>query len=342
MSDNSFPTKYTGLDGHDVFGILIPGFVFCCFLIITWRYSEGENLVKIYTNYLADKELYRIITTICLILIVSYVAGHIIGSFSVLFLEKIFIQKIYGYPYIAILYPNDPITDPIHERSNFYKTVSILLLIFMAFYDLRYLKTEFIGITPRSIARVAFWLCFSLCLLRFVSKQFNNSYNHLNIIRKKSILLLGVTAEIYNRTLDLFVIRQYIPLNNSLDSNSIISFNKKFQEIFQITPQKQIGTENYWAVYLFLFNNDPIYRTKASKLISQITFSRNMSFAFLLSSLLLGFATHYTKNTGVHLAYNAFFLLIFSFVMSLRYYYFYWLFSKYTFRTFIYINKPTA
>ncbi len=103
---------------YDFFGYLIPGMtlIFNIYLICIgyhWSLSGDKNISLISpVNYFledmskilnSNASTFFQITVVIFLLIFAYVIGHIIGSISSLFLDRILVFKAYGYPYESII-----------------------------------------------------------------------------------------------------------------------------------------------------------------------------------------------------------------------------------------------
>jgi hypothetical protein len=97
---------------YDIFGYLIPGAIFCVAIVLV---IDADHLGRVVVdlNKIASEQAYKPdyiigfalaflryspIAGFTLILLVFYIAGHIVATFSSLFFERLFVRYCLGFP----------------------------------------------------------------------------------------------------------------------------------------------------------------------------------------------------------------------------------------------------
>ena len=138
------------LDLYDFFGYLAPALSFFIvlflfeYLLMKINVSDGlyifkfVNLIfKINSNYIF------LLSLVIIFVVILYVFGHLIATISCLFIDRIFINKAYGYPYKSLLfnYNNDGSNYKEKEgvQVNYYRSLFLFInlsLLLLFFYNL--------------------------------------------------------------------------------------------------------------------------------------------------------------------------------------------------------------
>jgi hypothetical protein len=316
---------------YDFLAYFVPGFVFilCVYFIedlliqkINFEASNYFLLFKIHyifnpiINLLKESNnwLYSLLMALLLI-IISYVIGHIVASFSAFFLDRNLIGRYFKYPYKTLL-KYTKTTDDTKKLKVGEKIISVIFLINL------------------------FILILLLC-----NKFFSDC-----LIYKSSILvlILGVFLSEYISMIIKIIkdlIKLLLNVGDPFDDYFKIKFEETFSKAFDY-DYENADTNIYWYTRNFIIERSHELNEMLKNWFNLYSFSRNLSTAFYLAYLILSFELiflerniHFDLNFSQSIIVYIIIILIISIILLIRYAYLYYVYyNKYLYRSFVYLN----
>lgn len=304
----------------------------------------------------------------------AYVTGHVVSSFSSLFIDRVLIFKGHGYPYRSLLKLHRKKFDrkgPHTYHGAFYRGVFFWSNIALLSV---YSWAAFGGWTLK--VNAAFWCSGVLGSILAKLVVSNNGWRkpgtyvyglRARLITKRRIMgmarrssqkkrgvvgwLLNVVNmnwawRIYSSPYDMLA-RLYASYTNSqgaLEPQIREAYTTHFREQFGCNPE-DLASSNYWLTSCFVIRRSPEFARMTFNWLRLYEFARNLSTAFYLAFVYC-VIIQITHRSGLRpIGDKALFvgpLVLFglSFLMLGRYYYLYVCYlSKFVFRAFIYLNR---
>ena len=308
------------------------------------------------------------------IVLLSYVAGHLVDSVSMLLIDRTLVFKGYGYPYANLLVPapdentaashnaeglepHDPIWDP--YSATFYRGAFLLL---NAYFSLRFTELVFrhtgwrVGeMTARDEARfvmVLFVIQVALKIVSGGSRAEHDTWLKRQLQHERwgralydfARKLAGIVASPMN--LIVGILKPVL--------NTRFSFNASFRKKYLIHFERRFGlaahtaqSNNFWLTYCFLTSHSPSLTASLRRWETLFLFSRNLStalflyFQFVLIWLFMHspFLSWRDKNVATALE-GAAFAYVLSLILLIHFYYLYVsYFSKFLYRSFVFLAQ---
>jgi hypothetical protein len=342
---------------YDIFGYLIPGATFLTgvYLFEFFLFSIYEKnifpLFYIFTlqSHLDNSSFLQITIYILILVLIAYVTGHVISSISSYLLDRILVEKGYGYPYQILLeikrteFKNGRASRYI--RGLFFWLNVYLVLRYLSYIYASHIMNEVSTIIIWGVIIVSVFSLFGLLLIRIGRKQKHYNVNVLflvNILKKYDWFMRHVFAG----GLDFlgFLFSNVVKTRYKFDDEFIQKFKKYFESTFHYNPETA-STNNFWFAYLFVTEKSPKADVMLTNWLSLYSFARNLSTCFFILFIYCFFILLYYNNIFVPFNNNLIIivpLLYYScfLIMLLRYYYLYEnYFSKFLFRSFVYLNE---
>lgn len=347
---------------YDIFGYLMPGFAFILG-ILCFEYSFNKTIIsnnpdlleKIYlpiykafslfqpafdTN---GKAIFSYLTFLLITLLsASYFIGHIISAFSSLLIDRTFVYKAYGYPFERfILGAKKDTYNKLYYMSTFFYINSGLLTCYM--YCVHQI----------TILKYLCWIATLILLIQLIFRYFLRCCKLDDDITNKGVFLLM-------KKFTRFVVSPYQLLATQVDRNLgtekglsgefIQKYNYLFRKRFQLCPEKE-ESNNFWLCYNWVAIHAPSLNILTSNWLQLYSFARNLAtslyFVFIYCFILVAISfkefTIETLNESIIIEYFPLVILIFAFLMLLRYYYLYvCYFTKFIIRSFVTLEDQST
>ncbi len=347
-------------DAYDFFGYLIPGFFFFLSLLAfehfgltaddNSRFASGyeAHCPPMLTILLPATKggLSWVIELLILAaaLVAFYIAGHVIAAFSSLGIERMFVQKVYGYPHETLLrkkkvQPSFSLSGIKLNKITYIfflqcTNISLILIAVGLFFDLKLLN--FIA-----IALLLFTLLLCLIAFLFYLKVLRKKWDaKLNWFMSTIRWIMAIFGAPY--LLVTYLIAIFIRSRESFDE----VFQKEFHDSYkkEFLTSKELSDNNmFWFSYMFVIENTSTLGPMISKWLHLYGFARNLSTSCYLSFICMVFYLYYyncdpqvVKISGSAAVVMALALFL-ACIMAIRYYYLYnGYYSKFTIRAFVY------
>lgn len=318
-----YDKKSIKVDAYDFFGYMIPGFVllFSIFLAhigATTKLSYMKYFESI--NFLSTKvETAQYITIVAVVVIASYILGHVVGSVAAFFYEKLVVKKIFGYPYKILLF--NATGDNLHS-ANHYRALSVMVYTIILGFIFFPKETVLLVNTHHNFIIIAIASC--LCIHKIMPPVSSG----IAWVLSRPFLLLELIGGNF--------VNQHAPFPKSFQH----LLSRKFEDEFGITMDSDISPETFWAIYWNTTSRDEYIRAKIEKWMILYSFMRNMGCALLMSSIVITIPQIFLPTTDIFIKSHSIVLVALSSIFILRYYYLYYsYYSKNTFRAFVYASK---
>ncbi|UCZ55621.1 hypothetical protein LGV61_07735 [Desulfurispirillum indicum] len=105
------------VDMYDVFGYLVPGMILLLAVALVFQIIHDVKFISVFI-FIKDLSLGLYVTLTVFFLLLSYIIGHIIATLSEFIFDRIFVEKILGYPYKNILFGRKDYSIYSEWRSN--------------------------------------------------------------------------------------------------------------------------------------------------------------------------------------------------------------------------------
>ncbi len=333
------------VDMYDVFGYLMPGFVVFSASILSIGYWHNINVKQIF-DLIKGLQPGQFISLSILGLAFSYIAGHVVATISEAIFDRIFVEKIFGYPFETLFHDKSS-RERMHSiKKNFYRVLLTLL------YVISFLVIFHPLFGANIVGNAIYFLSLALggiIILKWIENwsekkkidEFPSSVHFLLRLSKKtfSLLLLILSAPFQVAET---LIRNFLGLDRKFSPELIEEFKKQFEACTGLKYSLALGSDIYWLTYWHVTDRSPYMRDRLYKFLSLYGLTRNSSIALFISAIIVAIPSYY-KETGIHsIVLNLSFLSL-SFVMSVRYYYLYYnYYSKSLYRSFVVINEEAT
>lgn len=322
--------KNIKVDAYDFFGYLIPGFILLAILVfvhITFAYSGVGNYPEIKDIATFDIKPYQAIAISLIIILVSYVLGHVIASVASFVFEKFVIKSIFGYPYHLLLFSKPERIELFGNEA--YEKMQLTAEKSKATTIIAYLLFSLFCFFPKSMIDfiMSYYLIIALIVILWVFYRDDFS-SELKFIRS----FFSYAFEKIESIVSLFSGH-----NRPMPIPMRRLFFNKFEREFKVS-HKDLDSEIFWAVYWKITKNDAYIKGKIDKWLVLYSFMRNLGCALLLSALALA-SRQLMLGQSFQLGIHSFSLLVISVILTIRYYYLYYsYYSKSIFRIYIYMD----
>lgn len=322
------------IDLYDTFGYLVPGAIlvfFSMLSILAWHNVGIDQALTFISNVSAT--LY--ITSIIFLLTASYIGGHLIASIAEIIFDRIFVGKIFEYPYINLFFEKNRSKN----KANFYRAfITLVYVECIAVSLIPYTNYNFIPYLASLIP--SFTIIF--LLLRWLQKI---GIKHKNAIKPAFLTsslrtishVLNIFAFILSRPFALLenFLNKLLGFDSAFPEKIKENFRDKFSEDFGELDKDEMRSEIYWLPYWKVTEESEHMRERLNKFLSLYGMMRNSSVSLFVSAMILSLPGFFYK-VDYHLPYIGTALLVLSVVLSIRYYYIYYhYYSKSVFRTYL-------
>jgi hypothetical protein len=390
-SDTSAFTRRAPFTPYDILGYLIPGGIliaalagFEAFIVSSSKKGGLALHTPIYTSISrlflatpthADWALQAV--TILLIGTVSYVVGHIVASISALFIDRWYVEKAHGYPFLYLLRLDIEGADNYSRRFHrglFFWLSSYLFLRYVTLPNglavselvpslLRsYVPSLLSVMYLKWAATVVGWMLFIMTAVKMIlsAREANGDRTLKTILNlpsakpflsrlEFSILVFSFPGNLITRFLG-----SYLHTRDRLDLASVRMFKKRMLSTLGVKQKDDNAlaflrsSSTFWYAYLHLRAAPAEISEPAENWLRLYSFARNLSTAFYLAFLYCLFWWRF-QGEKVQVTPDAHYTILVlplvvwaaAFVMLLRYYYIYaGYFTKYTLRAFVYLTRP--
>ena len=350
-------------DSYDFFGYLIPGFFFFLSLL-TFEYlglrsdvdkrfvlgteSHCPPLLTLVLPLSKAEPSWEIeLLILAAALVTFYIAGHVIAAFSSIGIERLFVQKVYGFPHETLLRRQE-------SQASFSITRIKLNKVTYIF---------FLQCTNIALILFTFGLCFeqpmicniAVLLLLFTLTVCAIAFGYYcKVLRTQWDAKLGPFMRFIRLIMAcvgapyLFVtylISIFIRSREGFDNEFREEFHRLYREEF-LKTNKLSDNNMFWFSYMFVAENTSRLGPMIANWLHLYGFSRNLSTSCYLSFICMLFYICYYQVKSQMLMVSSMALvimtmvLVLSCIMAIRYYYLYnGYYSKFTFRAFVYAAR---
>lgn len=355
-------------DTYDFFGYLIPGFFFFLLYLsfefyvldsLRSQYVSQANLIKTpllnFVRYLFDNKFDWTIYASIIVsgIIVCYATAHAIAAASSLFIDRMLVSKIYGYP-TETLVPTEDGRGRL-EQSNRFQSVSARF--YMAFFTwiniyllVRAVELIVPGAVPVILLPVLEWLIVTICCAKIT---FSLICHHLSESTKKGRFWVFIDAaakwSFTILAIPYFVsgmlISKYLQTRRGFGDDFVREFNVLYSEqMWTCTSSKD--SNRFWMPFLYVSHHAPSLGAMIMHWLHLYSFARNLATACYLSflAMVISVALHKHEISNLAEPIVAITLLFTVFLLSvgmlIRYYYLYYCYySKFTLRAFVFLAR---
>lgn len=310
------------VDSYDFFAYLFPGLIVIAAVVVSLTYWHGKDLFWLYREIKTARD-YEYFTILVLCLVCAYLLGHFSATFSAVLYDRIFVQKIFGYPYVAILSDDRPAGTDLSK--NFYRSLVSLLFGTAVLFILQ----------PIVPCGVEFTVIGAWCVAALVSLRWTDDMiNHL-VTKFGGSMVIGILHRIIRKLCDIlfwFISRPFrvaesfvshlMGLNKPFPPVVRKHFHEEFEKKFNMKADSSLSSEVHWLTYWYVCEFSPNIRSRLYKFLSLYGFTRNVSGSLLISSLALSFPAT-LHEASVHLTYTSLLLFGLAILLSIRFYYLY-------------------
>ena len=327
------------IDSYDFFGYLAPGLlVFVSIIFSVLLVGSGVRIkcvlaeINEYFEAIGNQQL---IIVLIVAIVVSYVLGHLAASLAALLFEKTIVGKIFQYPFMSIIFSEKSNKD---ATSNYYRAIvflffSMVLTMIMGSSPLSETSRSSIINILAILAIIALMLTVIKVTLAFIRLCAKFPVGEPKCIK---FLYLIVSTPFY--LVEIFSSKFCGQLKTLPETTHNLIFDR-YKRIFGDELTQDQKTEVYWSIYWYITNQNAYIRAKVDKFLILYSFMRNLSFAALLSSVILVTPSWMLHKGNEYLCVFSVALFCLSIIFSFRYYYLYYgYFSKTIFRAFAYLE----
>lgn len=344
-----------------MFGYLIPGatFFLAIYFFEFWTNQvlagkESKLNLFVYTvinvgwkNVSGDSwPLHAIFFLI--IVLVSYIAGHVISSISSFVIDRVLIHKGYKYPYQILLKINNNNSD---YSRGFYKGLIFWcnLLLLLLYLDISpYLALAnspcISSIINKLIALILMYITLAIVIKLLISKSKKIKSEPIKKFMNSFLRYFALCYDVITKMLAGFH-----KSREPFDDHFIEKYKQSFLKNFKLSSE-DAGTNNYWFSAFYIAQKSPTLSALLTKWREIYGFARNLSTAFFLAFLYCLVSLYYHQLIGVPVFpdnFSTFFLPLSYFFLSLimlsRYYYLYFCYySKSVFRIFYFLDVDSS
>lgn len=336
-------TKNVRIDTYDFFGYLAPGalltVVLCLTVILVFDKDRSLICLCYETFDVKNVKTFHYVVFSIFWVLVAYIVGHIVATFSSLFLEKVLIGKIVGHPYCRFVVEEDRSAHSKRSKVHYKVLISSLYMIpflYISQWSFLYNKQE-----------VSLWECsVFIVVLWFLVKWVDDLFHHKRYRYRRSIHLFFkyycVVFSLPMIALEV-VFSNFMGMKYPLPDEVKDKIQSKFKKIFGLEPRKKLGAELWWSIYWYVVNSNDMVRARVEKFVTLYGLMRNMSFSCLISSICFGMIADSSSYHPDFFHGLAMVFLFCSVLFVLRYYYLYNnYYAKTVYRFFAYVCESDA
>lgn len=338
---------------YDIFGYLIPGgaliagaYIFD-FISLThdchYKFLPVYNLINAALDATGTNFTTGVILLILLIL-ASYVTGHINSSISSIAIDRLLVERGHGYPYENLLKIANP------GRKNTYNTAVRGWFLWLNIY----LVLQYLGfILPSALlTKIAGYIAYFIIIISMliivygILSYINNRLNKKLIFISKLLRIIHFIIRFFFTGLfDLLSVgySKSIRSHDNLDNEFLQSYAEHFKSNFNMDYQTA-KTNNYWYPFLFATEGSKTIASAIRNWLFLYSFARNLASSLFLLFIYMFGSLLYQNNIPEFGKANLYLLLpivvhLAFIVMLLRYYYLYKnYYTKFILRSFVYLN----
>jgi len=340
------------LSGYDLLGYIIPGSLFIIIiyaleLVISSHDKQKSIITPVYSTITSlqltnAKSLFPAIITIFILLVISYIIGHLIASIASFIADHMFIQKGHGYPYENLLglrhatYSDHTFSQGFY-LGNFFWINLYIIVKFISFYTG--------SPNPYYIPRVIAVYVLLAILIKITYHQKIAWHDKIKSSRVGTSIVQFFTL-IY--PLPYFVVQNMIlsafKTNTEFNPEFITNYSIKFKRRFGLN-YRDAGTNNFWLSYIYVIENSESASPLLTNWLRLYSFSRNMAFTFFLVAIYTLVNLKIQRELFLSNPIKGLHILVLlsislSYIFIIRYVYLYYsYFSKFTFRSFVSIDE---
>jgi hypothetical protein len=353
---------------YDYFGHFGPAitYIIAIMIYISIEYDvvgilrEAQNNSTIKTIFSAFNYWPISLTLFIFTIVFVYIFGIVISSISGIVIDRIFVKKIYGYPYQVLLYDyNRSVPVPKNKRESLKRRMDIissshykfiffgsnfsLLWFYTTNYYLNDYEIFFINyrLTPiiiYSVPLLVFLLFVYFYFVKNSAKYQNHDESYIMKWMYGPIVLCTMVYTVFSNLL-----ANYIKVPHDFHKTFKKDFFKLLKKEHPSQPFKKLKdtSDAFWYSYLSVISDKRFTDTIRNYLL-QYSFARNLS-----TALYLGFITIFLYHLSEPPKFSVFILgylyFAFALIMLVRYYYVYFsYFSKFVFRAYLYKQHTSA
>lgn len=341
--------KIFTFDAYDTLGYLVPGlttiigiYLHCGFFGIKGPINELKAILPQWIVE-GDFKWHESLIAITIILYVGYMIGHLVATLSSIIMDKLVVERIFGYPFER-LFKGFLEPRPKDIEKNKRKFYRVALALFLA--ELIWIAAigPYNRVSLCLVIAIAIFLLLKLGYTYLNQKDVRDSYDLRDVNDKQRKIaewcwkylvkwwLLKFSYVIFNSWAYflLSLLRMRKPFNEEFRRKFVI----KFEQVFDLKA-KDVGTDVYWLTYSYLCQRRPACTKLLHKWLSQYGFARNLAISFFLL-----FVYGITMNAIYHPEgpYLAWCIVtgVTAVLFGLRYFYLYYnYYSKFVFRAFM-------
>lgn len=357
------------LSAYDVLGYLLPGSAFLI-AVFLFEYLAASAMGNNYftPTYLLLTKFSGIISSgrtwvfdtlfIAGLFCTIYIIAHIIASISSFVIDRVLVEKGYGYPYEQLFGLEVWNIEELNSRSYYRGTIFwINVLICSCFINV--FGSILWPICFPMWASVIISLMIKGCIVLLVvisiikvvtsTDAFIEKYRNNIILQRFLSIVFYLYSSIYS-VISSFL-SKYGGTRKSFSQAFIMKYRDKYSELFNEDIDKA-GTENYWSSYIYTIACHEEVSGHIGNWLRLYSFARNLSSALYLSfsyafiSMLIQLnSIYWAMSAGGsisinYLKYAIYLTVVFylgAYIMLFRYYYLYQkYYTKYLFRAFVF------
>lgn len=290
---------------------------------------------------------------IVLFTIVCYSLGHLIGSFSAFFIDRILVGSALKYPYLVLF--------KLAENNINYNQVKLryAIGILSILLNLIFILSLFIYAPYTFGVLIFLFLVLLFIFLHLFSPITLNKENESSAALQTKKLTERRAYKILNFLFGLLfkILKTYLGIYISFSDDFINKFKVVYKSIFQTDMEKD-GVNVYWFTRNYITEKSPALNSLLNNWFNLYSFSRNLSTCFYIAFIYIVFLININllfDDCYNHIFLSRFFsshynfitykisiigVLIISLVMLIRYYYLYYTYyNKFLYRTFYYLAR---
>lgn len=312
------------LDSYDFFAYLIPGVVVAAISVVSLTFWHKKSISWLYHHVVRIKD-YEYFSLLILFLVGAYLVGHVVATISAILYDRIFVKKIFGYPYVALL--SHPTRDIDGLSQNFYRTfVTTLFITLFSFIlmGIKHISVRATDVTLISTACLFVILVLGLTSYWLARYGVKSKQRVFFSVAKGYQTLLSNILWILSRPFRVveILLCHLMGLNTKVPEPIRKRFQSEFKKRFKLTPSEEISSEIHWLTYWYVCEKSSNLRERLHKFLSLYGFTRNIAGAFIVSAFLVSLPAS-LRGSAEHLAFVAIILFFTGIMISIRYYYLY-------------------
>ena len=272
----------------------MPGFIVFSASVLAISYWHQFNIYQLF-NLIRTLGASQYISLTIIGLTFSYIAGHFVATVAEAIFDRIFVEKIFGYPY-KVLFSRNEKSDLFSIKKNFYRSmVSIVYLQIIIII----LHPVLIKYNPRDIVFYLFVLVVFLLMVKWTEnwgKRKNLGYfpiwarSPLKFVRKFYAFTLFVLSMPFH--IAEVLIRNFLGLDKPFSNELARQFKEQFQKCTGMPYSKALGPDIYWLTYWHVTDRSPYMRDRLYKFLSLYGLTRNASVALYISAVIISIPSY--------------------------------------------------